>query len=112
MTAHKRYLLRTSLYTTTDGGPDDTSWLALAPEKQCDMSVPQPNPVSSAYALPAVFFLFASRPWAMRSRMLSRSLSSLSLVTSTLEGAMGMGTDWPLDFSRETRSMWMMYLRR
>jgi len=59
-----------------------------------------------------VFLALASRPCWMRSRMLSRSLSSLSLVTSTLEGAMPMGTLWPLVFSRVTRSMWMTYLRR
>lgn len=46
-----------------------------------------------------------SRPRLMRSRMDSRSLSSLSLLMTTLEGWMPMGTDWPLVFSRLTRSM-------
>jgi hypothetical protein len=31
-----------------------------------------------------------------------RTLSSLSLLTTTLEAAMGIGTDWPLLFSRTT----------
>ena len=38
------------------------------------------------------FFLFASLPWLMRSKIFSRSLSSLSLVISILLGAMPMGT--------------------
>lgn len=53
-----------------------------------------------AYA--SLCFFFSSRPALLRSRICSRSLSSLSLVTTTLEGAMGMGTDWPLLFSRTT----------
>jgi hypothetical protein len=60
----------------------------------------------------ASFFLAASRPRLIRSRMFSRSLSSLSLTISTLEGAIPIGTDWPLLFSRLMRSMWMTYLRR
>jgi hypothetical protein len=53
-----------------------------------------------------------SRPFLIRSRMLSRSLSSLSLVTTTLLGWMPMGTDCPFDFSRVTRSTWTTYFRR
>lgn len=60
----------------------------------------------------AVFFLFASLPAAILSRIFSRSLSSFSLVISTLLGATPMGTLWPLLFSRLTRSMWTTYLRR
>jgi len=67
----------------------------------------------------SLFFALASRPWLILSRMVSRScclsdstcvyvvlhertLSSLSLLTTTFEAAMGMGTDWPLLFSRTT----------
>jgi hypothetical protein len=45
----------------------------------------------TAYAW--LLFFFSSRPALLRSRIFSRSLSSLSLVTTTLEGARGMGTD-------------------
>jgi len=60
----------------------------------------------------ALVSLCASRPLLILSRIFSRSLSSLSFVTTTLLGWMPIGTDWPLDFSRETRSMWMRYFSR
>lgn len=56
--------------------------------------------------------LRVSRPRLIFSRMASRSLSSLSLVTTTLLGWMPTGTLWPLALSRVTRSTWMTYLRR
>ena len=61
----------------------------------------------SIYAL-LFFFSLASRPTFILSRMFSRSLSSFSLVTTTLDGATPSGMDWPLDFSRTRRSTWMM----
>lgn len=67
---------------------------------------------SLLHAFPAVFFLFASLPCEILSKIFSRSLSSLSFVTSHLLGAMPMGTLWPLLFSRETRSTCTTYLRR
>lgn len=65
-----------------------------------------------AYLAAALPLLPVSRPALMRSRMASRSLSSLSLVMTTLEGWTPRGTDWPLVFSRDTRSTWITYLRR
>ena len=62
--------------------------------------------------LDSSFLLLASRPLDILSRMLSRSLSSFSLVMTTLEGAMPIGTDWPLVLSRVTRSTCTTYLRR
>lgn len=77
------------------------------------------NQEKHAILSPYELFFAASRPWPIRSRMLSRSydwsapcvpfiigylrtLSSLSLVTTTFEAAIGIGTDWPLLFSRTT----------
>ena len=82
-----------------------------SPQRRLPSSISSPL-ASTLYAFPAVFFLFVSRPWLIRSRIFSRSLSSLSLVTSTLLGAMPMGTLWPLLFSRATRSTCTTYLRR
>lgn len=65
------------------------------------------NPSYAIYAL-LFFFSLASRPTFILSRMFSRSLSSFSLVTTTLDGATPSGIDWPLDFSRTRRSTWMM----
>lgn len=65
-----------------------------------------------AYASPSFRFLANSLPALIRSSIPSLSLSSFNLVIMHFEGAMPMGTDWPLDFSRETRSMWTTYLRR
>lgn len=49
-------------------------------------------------------FCFCSRPNFNLSRIDSRFLSSLSLVMTTFDGAMPIGTDWPFDFSRTRRS--------
>jgi len=69
------------------------------------------------HAVPQIFiyafdFALISRPFLMRSRMFSRSLSSFNLVMTTFDGWTPMGTDWPDDFSLTTRSMCTMYLRR
>lgn len=68
------------------------------------------NSISNrSYAIYALlFFSLASRPNFILSRMFSRSLSSFSLVTTTLDGATPSGMDWPFDFSRTRRSTWMM----
>lgn len=60
----------------------------------------------------ALLFWFASLPAFLLSRMLSRSLSSFNLVMMTFDGATPIGTDWPFDFSRDTRSTCTTYFRR
>ena len=76
----------------------------------------------------SLFFELASRPWLILSRMFSRScclldcpmtaflhqrtLSSLSLLTTTFEAAIGMGTDWPLLFSRTTVGLVSVSIRQ
>ena len=47
---------------------------------------------------------FCSLPLADLERMFSRSLSIFNLVIVTFDGWMPMGTEDPLDFSRDTRS--------
>lgn len=60
--------------------------------------------LSPIYSFDNLFFA-ASLPSATLCRMFSRSLSSFSLVITTLDGAMPIGTDCPLVFSRVRRSM-------
>lgn len=87
-----------------------SSWCSILPTS-CPNGAVQVVYIVSRYCRPKSAYLAAalplaldSRPALMRSRMDSRSLSSLSLVMTTLEGWMPRGTDWPEVFSRVTRS--------
>lgn len=92
------------------------SFLLLFGNKQASSTYPVPSSPHTTSPSPiySAFFplAFSTRPLAIRSMMLSRSLSSFNLVMTTLEGWMAMGTDCPFDFSRTSRSMCTRYLRR
>lgn len=106
--AERRNLLRSARFSFSFVSPLNTSGVP-SPRNPNSMII---NSISNrSYAIYALFFSLASRPNFILSKMFSRSLSSFSLVTTTLDGATPSGMDCPLDFSRTRRSTWMMSIQ-